>query len=269
MTELSDESVQLMVTSPPYFNAPFDYQDFYSSYDKFIEVMRAFAAESHRVLQPGRVAVVNCDDMLVNGEKYPVVADITRIFLDAGFRYRDKIIWRKPDGYIRISRRSGVVIQNPFPMYFYPDNLQESVLIFQKGKFDYKSIAPEVKESSRIDIKQYNDNRWNMSVWDMTNRMPFKNKETDYIYPAAFPEELPRRIITLYSYKGETVLDPFMGSGTTAKVARELGRNSVGYELDEKLQDLIEQNFGADGQRKGLRFFNRKKTTFKQINIKS
>jgi len=258
MTELADQSVQLMVTSPPYFNAPFDYEGFYSSYDRFIDVMRAFASETYRVLQQGRIAVVNCDDMLVEGEKYPVVADMTRIFMDAGFRYRDKIIWRKPDGYIRISRRSGIVLQHPFPMYFYPDNLQESLLIFQKGKFDYKSVTAETKENSRIDVKKYNEERWNITVWNMVNRLPHKNRETDYVYPAAFPDELPRRIITLYSYKGETVLDPFMGSGTTAKVARELDRNSVGYELDDKLQDLIQQNFGSNGHRNGLRFVRRK-----------
>jgi site-specific DNA-methyltransferase (adenine-specific) len=253
MTELAAESTQLMVTSPPYFNAPFDYDGFYSSYDRFLEVMRAFARESYRVLQPGRIAAVNCDDMLVGGEKYPVVADLTRLFLDAGFRYRDKIIWRKPDGYVRISRRSGVMLQHPFPMYFYPDNLQESILIFQKGKFDYKSVPPEVKEASRVDVKEYNDQRWHTTVWEMTNRLPHKNKETDYKYPAAFPEELPRRVITLYSFKGETVLDPFMGSGTTAKVARELGRNSVGYELDEKLRPLIEQNLAPGARRNGRR----------------
>lgn len=80
------------------------------------------------------------DDMLVKGVKYPVVADIIRIMLDGGFRYRDRIVWVKPKGYVRISRRSGVVIQHPYPMYYYPDNIQESILIFQKGKFDYSYL---------------------------------------------------------------------------------------------------------------------------------
>jgi site-specific DNA-methyltransferase (adenine-specific) len=62
---------------------------------------------------------------------------------------------KKPEGYLRISRRSGVLLQNPYPMYFYPDNLLESILIFQKGKFDYKSIPKEIREKSKIDIKEF------------------------------------------------------------------------------------------------------------------
>jgi site-specific DNA-methyltransferase (adenine-specific) len=61
--------------------------------------------------------------MLIDGEKFPIVADATKIFQEAGFRYRDRIVWKKPEGYLRISRRSGVILQNPYPMYFYPDNL--------------------------------------------------------------------------------------------------------------------------------------------------
>lgn len=240
MKEIPDSSVHLMVTSPPYFNAPFDYKGFFKSYDEFLGLMERFASETFRVLDEGRIAVVNCDDMLVDGKKFPVVADVTRIFMEVGFRYRDKIIWRKPEGYIRISRRSGVILQNPYPMYYYPDNLQESILIFQKGKFDYKKIPKEVREYSKIDKKEFQNKKWFLTVWDIVNRLPFKNKETNLEYPAAFPDELPYRIIKLFSYKGETVLDPFLGSGTTTKMAILLGRNSIGYEIDEKLRELIE-----------------------------
>ncbi|KJR41776.1 DNA methylase [Candidatus Magnetoovum chiemensis] len=153
MEELDDASVHLMVTSPPYFNAPFDYKDLYSSYDAYLKIIEAVAKEVYRVLQEGRIAALNIDDMLVDGKKYPIVADATEIFLKAGFKYRDRIIWKKPDGYLRISRRSGVILQNPYPMYFYPDNLLESIIIFQKGKFNYKSVSKEIREASRIDTK--------------------------------------------------------------------------------------------------------------------
>jgi len=155
MEEITDNSIHLMVTSPPYFNAPFDYKGLFKSYGQYLEVLRRVASEVYRVLQNGRVAVLNIDDMLVDGEKFPIVADATRIFLDAGFRYRDRILWKKPDGYLRISRRSGVLLQNPYPMYFYPDNLLESIIIFQKGKFTYKSISEEVREASKIDVKEF------------------------------------------------------------------------------------------------------------------
>lgn len=241
MSELADESVHLMLTSPPYFNAPFDYSDFYVSYDYYLDLLAAFARGTYRTLQTGRIAVLNIDDMLVKGKKYPIVADATKIFQSAGFRYRDRIIWKKPDGYLRISRRSGVVLQNPYPMYFYPDNLLESVLVFQKGKFNYKSIPKSVREASRIPISDFQSERWYMTLWEMANVSPSAKLEKGV---AAFPDELAHRAITLYSYKGETVLDPFAGSGTTLKVSRELGRNSVGIEIREELLPVIRKKAG-------------------------
>lgn len=241
MKELEDGSVHLMITSPPYFNAPFDYKDYFKGYDEFLSLMRDCARETYRVLAEGRVACVNCDDMLVDGEKYPIVADVTRTFLDAGFRYRDKIIWRKPEGYIRISRRSGVMLQHPYPMYYYPDNLQESILIFQKGKFDYGKVDKKIKELSKIDVSEFQKNKWFLTVWDMTNVLPTERLEKEV---AAFPEELPYRLIKLFSFVGETVLDPFLGSGTTMKVARQLGRNSVGYEINFNLLEVIKEKTG-------------------------
>jgi len=203
------------------------------------------AKEVFRVLKEGRIAVLNIDDMLVDGEKFPIVADATKIFQDAGFRYRDRIIWKKPDGYLRISRRSGVLLQNPYPMYFYPDNLLESILIFQKGKFDYRSIPKEVKEASKIDLKEFTNNKWYMTLWEMTNVLPGSPLEKEI---AAFPEELPYRIIKLFSYVGETVLDPFVGSGTTMKIARLLERNSIGIEIKKSLIPIIKKKLGFEGQ---------------------
>jgi site-specific DNA-methyltransferase (adenine-specific) len=245
MEEIPDESVHLMLTSPPYFNAPFDYKGLFKSYEQYLDMLDKVAKEVFRVLKEGRIAVLNIDDMLVDGEKFPIVADAIKIFQDAGFRYRDRIIWKKPDGYLRISRRSGVLLQNPYPMYFYPDNLLESILIFQKGKFDYRSIPKEVKEASKIDLKEFTNNKWYMTLWEMTNVLPGSPLEKEI---AAFPEELPYRIIKLFSYVGETVLDPFVGSGTTMKIARLLERNSIGIEIKKSLIPIIKKKLGFEGQ---------------------
>ncbi len=245
LTEIEDESVHLMLTSPPYFNAPFDYEDFFGSYDDYLSLLSKMANAVYRVLDRGRIAVVNTDDMLVKGEKFPIVADTTKIFLEAGFKYRDRIVWKKPDGYLRISRRSGVMLQNPYPMYYYPDNLLESILIFQKGKFDYRSISTEQREQSKIDLSEFQNNKWFSTLWEMTNVLPNSKLEKDI---AAFPIELPYRIITLFSYKGETVLDPFLGSGTTMKVARALGRNCIGVEIDKGLLPVIKEKTGFGNQ---------------------
>ena len=247
MKEIPDESIQLMVTSPPYFNAPFDYPDMFKDYNEFLALVHDLSRELYRVLAPGRVACFVTDDMLVKGEKFPVVADITRLMMEAGFRYRDRIVWVKPKGYVRISRRSGVVVQHPYPMYFYPDNIQESILIFQKGKFDYsylRELSLKRREGSRIPLDKYNGDGWHLTVWNITNVLPLGERLEKGI--AAFPEEIPRRLIRLYSFQGETVLDPFLGSGTTMKVAREMGRNSWGYEIDPKLEKIIKQKMAKD-----------------------
>ena len=241
MEEIPDGSVHLMVTSPPYFNAPFDYKGLFKNYGQYLGVLRRFARETHRVLQDGRIAVLNIDDMLIDGEKFPIVADATKTFQEAGFRYRDRIIWKKPDGYLRISRRSGVILQNPYPMYFYPDNLLESIIIFQKGRFNYRSISKEVRQDSEVDTKEFLDKRWYMTLWEMNNVMPGSPLEKDI---AAFPYELPYRAIKLFSYKGETILDPFAGSGTTMKAARDLSRNSIGIEIKKSLVPIVKIKLG-------------------------
>ncbi len=245
MREIPDSSIHLMVTSPPYYNAPFDYPDLFKDYDEFLQLLKGLAKELKRVLAEGRIACFVTDDMLVDGEKYPIVADLTRIMIQEGFRYRDRIVWRKPEGYIRISRRSGVLIQHPYPMYFYPDNIHESILIFQKGKYDYKTmkkLPPEVINDSRIEISKYLEGKWYLSVWDITNVLPVESRVEEGI--AAFPEEIPRRLIKLFTFKGENVLDPFLGSGTTMKVAMELGRNCYGYEIDLELMPILLNKIG-------------------------
>ncbi|MCL4459130.1 MAG: site-specific DNA-methyltransferase [Chloroflexi bacterium] len=242
MSEIPDGSIHLVVTSPPYYNAPFDYPYLFCDYDEFLGMLGALSEEIYRVLVPGRIVCFVTDDMLVDGERYPIVADTIRIMRNNGFRYRDKIVWRKPEGYVRISHRSGVALRHPYPMYFYLDNIQESILIFQKGRFDYsyvRQLDPKVKESSRIDLAIYQAQKWYLSVWDITNVLPREGRIEKGI--AAFPEEIPERLIRLFTFMGETVLDPFLGSGTTAKVARALGRNSYGYEIDSELFEVIER----------------------------
>jgi len=263
MHEIPSESVHLMVTSPPYYNAPFDYPDLFKDYDEFLELIKTFSKELHRVMAPGRIAAYVTDDMLVKGEKYPVVADITRIMIENGFRYRDKIVWVKPKGYTRISRRSGVVLQNPYPMYFYPDNIQESIVIFQKGKFDYeyaRKLDQRVREASKIDTREYNESEWYLTVWNITNVLPLQGRLEEGI--AAFPDEIPRRLIKLFTYVGETVLDPFLGSGTTMKVAKELDRNTWGYDIDLELKPVILEKIGLkqltlSGEKETVEIFER------------
>ena len=246
MREVADNSVHLVVTSPPYYNAPFDYPGIFKNYEEYLELLRRVGRELYRVLAPGRYACFVTQDVRIEGRLYPIVSDLIHLMTyEVGFEYQEKIIWRKPEGYIRISRRSGVLVQHPYPMYFHPDNIYEEIIILQKGDFDYsyiKGLDSKILKDSKIDIDLFNKEKWYLTVWDITNVLPLRGRLEEGI--AAFPEEIPRRLIKLFSFKGETVLDPFLGSGTTMKVAKELGRNSYGYEIDLELKDIILEKVG-------------------------
>ena len=240
MSEIADNSIQLVIHSPPYFSAPHDYSGMFTSYQAYLNLLRSVAKELWRVVAEGRIVVLIIDDMLVDGIKYPIVADATRIYLAAGFRYRDRIIWKKPDGYVTRSRRSGVLVQNPYPMYYYPDNLLETILVLQKGIFDYKSVPKDIRERSGKQLTAYlaKNRQWHLNFWQICNVLPNSKLEKGI---AAFPYELADRLIRLYSYVGDTVLDCFAGSATVMKAALELERSSIGIEIDMNLLPTIKQ----------------------------
>jgi len=128
-------------------------------------------------------------------------------------------------------------------MYFYPDNIYEEVVVFKKpGEFDRSSVPEHVKEKSRIDIAKFQAEKWYLSVWDIKNVLPSEKWSK---YTAVFPEELVERLVKLYSYWGETVLDPFLGTGTTCAVAKMLSRNCIGYEIDLELMEVIKERLGV------------------------
>lgn len=269
MHEIPNEVVHLVITSPPYYNAPFDYKNLYSSYDEYIAILTQVAKEIYRVLKDGRILILNIDDMLVEGKKYPIVADATKIFQNVGFNYRDRIIWKKPDDYLRILRRRKVLYENPYPMYFYPDNLIETILIFQKNKFDYHTISKQQRENSKVDLNEFNNKKMYSTLWEIRNVMPNSTLEKGI---AAFPEEIPKRFIQLFSYKGEFVLDPFLGSGTTMKMARTLERNSIGIEINESQLPVILKKIGFENKfstDQGDTFILKNRYDMKESNIKS
>jgi site-specific DNA-methyltransferase (adenine-specific)/site-specific DNA-methyltransferase (cytosine-N4-specific) len=243
MKEVDSNSIHLIVTSPPYYNAPFDFPNLFNSYDEFLKLLKNVGKELIRVLKPGRYACFVTQDVRIEGKLYPIVSDLIHIMVyDIGFEYQDKIIWKKPEGYIRISRRSGVIIQHPYPMYYYPDNIYEEIVVLKKpGEFDRSSVIAEVKEKSKINISRFQNEKWYLSVWDIKNVLPHEKWSK---YTAAFPEQLIERLVLLYSYYGETVLDPFLGTGTTCLVAKKLGRNCIGYEIDLELKEAIEERLG-------------------------
>ena len=273
LEEVEDGTVSLVVTSPPYYNAPFDYEGMFKDYDEYLELLKNLAEQLKRKVAPGRIVAIITDDMLVNARKFPIVADTTRAFVDAGFEYREKITWLKPKGYIRISKRSGVVMAYPYPMYYYPDNRQESILIFQNGPYKYedrKQMSKKEQKRNKIDLTDYNKGDMYMNTWEITNVLPRKGRLEEGI--AAFPDEIARRLILFYSHLDEIVLDPFLGSGTTMKVAMSMNRNCIGYELDKSLKSIIKKKVNLVNKEKHKIQFKTRKDALslrKTITVKT
>ncbi len=246
MAEVADESVQLVVTSPPYFNVKDYGQNNIGSindFHEYLQEMQLVFDECYRVLEKGRYCCVNICDIISGEEKYPIPAHYVLMLKRSGFQYREDIIWRKPSGVgakgsSGAAKRFGLFLQRPYPMYYFPNNIFEHILVFRKGKFDYKKVGFEEKLRSAVDI-ELAKNRWNSDIWEMCPET--KNQYSDASHPAMFPEELPEALIRLYSFEGETVLDPFLGSGTTTKVAASLNRRSIGYELNPDYLPLIKR----------------------------
>ncbi|MFH1261767.1 MAG: site-specific DNA-methyltransferase [Candidatus Micrarchaeota archaeon] len=238
MAEIKDNSIQLIVTSPPYFNVKDYGTDNIGSikeYETYLRAMRQVFSECYRVLEEGRYICVNISDIISGESKYPIPCHFVGILQRAGFHYREDILWKKPSG-LGSCKRFGTLIQNPYPMYYYPNNIYEHILIFRKGKFDYKKITKAERSASKIDL-EYAKTHWSTDIWEMT-------PDTKTNHPAMFPQALPEALIKLYTYDGETVLDPFLGSGTTIQAARKLNRKSIGYEINPAYLDLIKSKIG-------------------------
>ena len=214
MDDLPDRSVHLMVTSPPY-NVGKDYDNDLSM-KEYLKLIERVMAETHRVLVDGGRACVNVANI---GRKpyIPLHAYIIQIAADIGFFMRGEIIWDKGMSGSSTAWGSWMSPANPTLR-----DTHEYILIFQKPPFGRKRLADREPTISRDDFLEYTKSTWKFP--------PTSAKRAQH--PAPFPVELPRRLIDLYTFSDEVVLDPFMGSGATAVAAIDLGRSFVGYEIE-------------------------------------
>jgi len=213
MAELPENSVHLMVTSPPY-NVGKEYdQDL--SLEDYLAFLHSVWREVYRVLIPGGRACINVANL---GRKpyIPLHAFIAQDMLEAGFLMRGEIIWNKAaSASASTAWGSWQSASNPTLR-----DVHEYVLVFSKGSF---RRPRDERKSNTISREQFLE--WTKSVWTFPAESARKVG-----HPAPFPVELPYRLIQLYTYAGEVVLDPFMGSGQTALAALKAGRRFVGYE---------------------------------------
>ncbi len=245
MQELEDESVHLIITSPPYWQLK-DYGTekqlgFNESYESYINNLNLVWNESFRVLHKGCRLCVNIGDQFARAVYYgrykviPIRTEIIKFCENKGFDYMGAIIWQKVT---TSNTTGGATIMGSFP---YPRNGilkidYEFILLFKKP-----GIAPnptqEFKKLSAMTKDEWNSffqGHWNFSGVRQDNHL------------AMFPEELPRRLIKMFSFVGDTVLDPFLGSGTTSLASKKLDRNSVGYEINSDFIPVIKEKLSID-----------------------
>jgi site-specific DNA-methyltransferase (adenine-specific) len=214
MVELPDHSVHLMITSPPY-NASKDYDDDLNL-SEYLELLNRVWIETYRVLVPGGRACINIANL---GRKpyLPLHSYIIDQMLAIGYLMRGEIIWNKAaSASPSTAWGSWKSAANPVLR-----DVHEYILVFSKGTFRRQ------REGGESTITKEEFLEWTKSVWT------FQAVSARKIgHPAPFPEELPHRLIQLYTFRGDIVLDPFVGSGTTCLAARADGRGYVGYEIN-------------------------------------
>ncbi len=242
MDEVADQSVTLTVTSPPYWNAiDYDrhaedptesyrtrqYRDGFVDYKSYLTWVSGIFSETLRKTRPGGYLAVVVGTVLLDGTAYPVPFDLVARLVEVGWLFHQDIVWHKSSGGVK---RAGVFIQRPYPGYYHPNIMTEYILLFRKpGDPLYRDASAEQRDLARYQIGALFTKEVANNVWHIAPVPPGTLE-----HPCPFPEEIPYRLVQLYSYPGDTVLDPFLGSGQTTKVAFALGRNTVGYDVHEK-----------------------------------
>ena len=230
---LADRSVQLVVTSPPY-NLGKDYgaarDD--ATYFGYLEWVKAWSRELYRVLEPGARLCLNIpldvnlsfdEDGRRIASKQPVLADFSELLVrELGFVYNTTILWLEGNISRRTAWGSWLSASDPWV-----NTAAEAVLVLSRDrrKRDGRGKTSDVTREEFMD--------WTLGLW------AFNGQNTaQHGHPAPFPEELPRRLIKLFSFREDVVLDPFLGSGTTCRVAKNLGRRSIGVEISPEFCEV-------------------------------
>ncbi|MEI0496443.1 site-specific DNA-methyltransferase, partial [Brachyspira intermedia] len=225
--------VQLIFTSPPYYNAR-EYSN-YKSYKEYLNKMFLTLNECNRVLEDGRFIIINISPVITKrvgrefeSIRYPIHFDFHNLLLKSNFYFVDEIQWIKPE--VTVKNRNGGYQQTRMPLSYKPNCINESIMVYRKNSNflldkNIKKYSKSLANDKNIPIDT--SNCWYISP------------KSSRAHPAVFPEELCRKILTYYSFKYDTVLDPFAGIGTFGKVALEMERLPILCEINKKYYDII------------------------------
>jgi len=244
MNDLEDSSVHLVVTSPPYWQlkdyGTEDQIGFNHSYEEYINNLNLVWNECYRVLHQGCRMLINIGDQFARSVYYgrykviPIRTEIVKFCESIGFDYMGAIIWQKKT---TMNTTGGATVMGSYP---YPRNGiveidYEFILIFKKPGQAPK-VERERKEKSEISKEKWKE--YFLGHW-------YFNGARQNGHIAMFPVELPKRAIEMFTFVGETVLDPFLGSGTTSLAAILTNRNSIGYEINEEFLSVIKEKINS------------------------
>ena len=269
MKEVENESIQLIITSPPYFNIK-DYSlDGYQEnkkgkakkgqigdinvYETYINEMLDVWKECFRVLKPNGKLIINTPlmpmlkkelDTHYNRHIFDINSTIQNSILNGtDFYLMDLYIWNRTNPTKKLMFGS-----YPYPRNFYAQNTIEFITVYVKDGVPDKNISKKDKDASKLTQQEWVE--FTKQIWNIP--IPNKSDKAFGIHSAIMPEEIVRRCVKLFSFANETILDPFTGSGTTLKVAQELGRNYIGYEISDSYKDVIDIKLGKKNKQKEL-----------------
>ena len=218
--------ISLSVTSPPYHNAisyeshakdaKINYRNRYSlDYSKdYMFLLNEVWNSTFEMLKPGGYLAVNVGSVLDNGFHYPLAEDIiSELTRKSKWDFVRSIFWHKVTAGVK---RAGSVIQHPYPGYWHPNIMTEHIILVRK---------PGAIKMPNLDVPE----EWLEPVWDLAPVPPRKIE-----HPAPYPEEIPHRLIRMFTDPNDWILDPFNGAGATTKAAKDLGRNAIGFDIEKK-----------------------------------
>ncbi len=264
MSEIPDNTVDLIVTSPPYFNIK-DYSKNgtqtqthstktqgqlgdINNYKHFINELHKVWLECERVLKPNGKLVINVP--LLPMKKKDFSSHYNRHIFDLNADIQNSILYHKNtkmflyDTYIwnRTNTSKKLMFGSyPYPRNFYAQNTSEFITVYVKDGKPVNEVSKERKEKSKLSEKEWVE--FTRQIWDIP--IPNKNDLAYGEHSAIMPEEIVRRCVRMFTFVDDIVLDPFAGSGTTLKVAKELERNYIGYEIMKSYEKIIEKKLNS------------------------
>jgi len=237
-----DESIHLTFTSPPYYNAR-DYS-IYPSYKEYLEFLAAVFREIYRITKEGRFFILNTSPIIISrvsrqhsSKRYPIPFDIHPHLINMGWEFIDDIIWLKPESSVK--NRNAGFLQHRKPLGYKPNPVTEYLMVYRKKTeklldWNIRQYDWNIVKESKVLDKYETSNVWKID--------PTFNK----VHSAVFPVELCNRVINFYSFKGDLVFDPFGGSGTLGKAAKNLDRCFFLTEKNEKYFQEIRKNLDGN-----------------------